>query len=155
MEIFIAIYDPTTGAKLIDETFTHQVETDETEEELHSKINMISASELISAFEHIAPDMGERLCDAVIMQPWKGSILSTAADKIIIPYGKSVGLKPGDVFYVYRNEETIQGFEGQKFFIPGPKTGEIKIVTVHPDRSEAIQLAGENILPGSTIIPKN
>ena len=82
--LLLSANDPTTGAKLIDETFTHQVETEETEEELPSPMNLISVSELISAFEHIAPDMGERLCDAVIMQPWKGSILSTASDKIVI-----------------------------------------------------------------------
>ena len=35
------------------------------------------------------------------------------------------------------------------------ETGEIKIVTVHPDTSEAIQLTGENIVPGNTIVPKH
>lgn len=155
VEIFVAVYDSITGAKLLDETFTHQIETEAIEEELSSSANLIHTSELISAFEQIAPDMGERLCDEIIIQPWQGSILSIDADKIIIPFGTSVGLKPGDVFYVYHNEDAIQGFEGQKFFIPGKKTGEIKIVTVHLDRSEAIQLHGENILPGSTIIPKD
>jgi hypothetical protein len=155
VEVFVSVYDPITGAKILDETFAHQIETEEIEGEVSSTANLINTSELTSAFEQIAPEMGERLCDAVIMQQWQGSILSIAADKIVIPFGKSVGLVPGDIFYVYQNEDTIQGVEGQKFFIPGPKTGEIKIVTVHPDTSEAIQLTGENIVPGNTIVPKH
>ncbi len=155
VEVVVAVYDTITGAKLLDENFTHKIETEDIEGEFSSTANLISASELTSAFEHIASDMGEQLCDAVIMQPWQGSILSIDGDKIVIPSGKSVGIKTGDVFYVYRNDDTIQGFEGQRFFVPGIKTGEIKIITVSPDKSEAVLLTGKNIVPGCSISPKH
>jgi hypothetical protein len=155
VEMSVAVYDTTTGAKLLDESFAHKIETEDIEGDLSSTANLISAPDLTSAFEHIAAGLGEQLCDAVIMQPWQGAILSIDGDKIIIPAGINVGIKAGDVFYVYRNDDTIQGFEGQRFFVPGIKIGEIKIITVSPEQSEAVLLTGKNIVPGCSISPKH
>ena len=62
-----------------------------------------------------------------------------------------MGLKPGDILDVYYSGKTIEGAEGRLFFIPGLKTGEIKITTVHPDRAEAVLFSGNAIQAGSSV----
>jgi len=62
-----------------------------------------------------------------------------------------VGIKSGNIFEVYDSNGVFKGAKGQKFFIPGLKTGEIKITAVYPDSAEAVRFSGQNIQPGSSI----
>jgi hypothetical protein len=84
VQILVEVYDIQTGAKLLDESFIHKIEVDESDLEATSSTSEIWASVIKEAFEHIADDMGEQVCDAVVFQPWNGYITSITADKIII-----------------------------------------------------------------------
>ena len=151
LQIMVEVYDTQTGAKLLDESFIYKIEVDEADLEATSAASEIWASVINEAFEHIAANMGEQVCDAVVLQPWNGYITSITTDNIIISSGKEVGLKPGDIFEVYDSNGIFQGAEDQKFFIPGLKIGEIKITAVYADRSEAIRISDQDIQEGSSI----
>ena len=96
-------------------------------------------------------EMGERICWAIEDQPWNGFIASLAEDKIIISAGSIAGLEPGDELEVFDNSRIIKGRDGQQFFVHGPKTGRIRIVSVNPRTSEAIALSDNGITAGSAV----
>ena len=162
VQIATAIYDSETGAKLLDESFNHRVEVEEAEidvfEETEFKLADLDSKTLdmalTEAFDEIAENMGETICEALEDYTWKGFITSVSDDKIIISSGKTVGLKPGDILEVHRIDEVYQGARDQRFFIPGPKIGEVKITIVSPDTSVAEVVSGQDIKPGNSVIPK-
>ena len=154
VRIATEVYDTETGAKLLDESFVHEVEVDEMDlESIHadSETNALIMSE---AFKAIAEKMGEKICNAIVFQPWKGFIASIDSDKIFLNFGENIGLKIGDLFDVFDNSSIFEGLEGHRFFKPGHKTGEIKITAVYPDTAEAILVSGHDIRPGFCVQPK-
>ena len=154
VRIATEVYDTETGAKLLDESFVHEVEVDEMDLEsiqANSEMNSLIVNE---AFGAIADKMGEKICDAIVSQPWKGFIASVDSNKIFLNFGESIGLKIGDLFDVFDSSIIFEGLEGHRFFKPGVKTGEIKITAVYPDTAEAILVSGHDIRPGFCVQPK-
>jgi hypothetical protein len=154
VRIATEVYDTETGAKLLDESFVHEVEVDEMDLEsirVDSETNALIMGE---AFRAIADKMGEKICNAIVFQPWKGFIASIDSDKIFLNFGENIGLKIGDLFDVFDNSSIFEGLEGHRFFKPGHKTGEIKITAVYPDTAEAILVSGHDIRPGFCVQPK-
>ncbi len=162
VQIATAVYDSETGAKLFDDSFNHRVEVEESESELldesEFKLSELDSKTLdmalTEAFDEIAADMGEAICEALDDHPWRGFVTSISDDKIIISSGKTAGLKPGDILEVYHTDDVYRGAQGQRFFIPGLKTGEVKITIVSPDKSVAVVVSGQDIKPGSSVRPK-
>ena len=154
VQISAQVYDTETAAKLLDESFVHEVEVDEADLDSINTESGIQASIIDEALKAIVDKMGEKICTAVILQPWKGFITSIDAHRIMINSGKKTGLKIGDLFDVFDSSGIFKGAGGQRFFIPGVKVGEIKITTVYPDKAEAILLSGKDIQAGFSIRAK-
>ena len=154
-QIVAEVYDTETGAKLLDESFKREMEIDESDLESTGADDEIKAYIKDDIFKTIAVDMGEKICNAVVLDPWTGYITSIVDDKIILSSGERVGIGPGDIFEVYNSTDTFQGVDGHRFFIPGLKTGEIEITTVYPDTAEAVRISGQDIREGFTVRPKD
>lgn len=154
-QIVAEVYDTETGAKLLDESFMREIEIDESDLESTGADTEIKAYIKDDIFKTIAIDMGEKICNAVVLDPWTGYIASIADDKIILSSGERVGIQPGDIFEVYNSTDTFEGVDGHRFFIPGLKTGEIKITAVYPNTAEAIRISGQDIRAGFTVRPKD
>ena len=155
VQIVAEVYDTETGAKLLDESFMREIEIDESDLESTGADAEIKAYIKDDIFKQIAIDTGEKICNAVVLDPWTGYITSTVDDKIILSSGERVGIKPGDIFEVYNSTDTFQGVDGHRFFIPGLKTGEIEITAVYPDTAEAVLISGQDIRAGFTVRPKD
>ncbi|MBW2489912.1 MAG: hypothetical protein JRE65_02020 [Deltaproteobacteria bacterium] len=154
VRIAAEVFDTETGAKLLDESFVNEIEVDEVDlESIHAdkRMNAIIANE---AFEAIADEMGEKICNAIVFQPWKGFIASIDSKKVYLNFGKNIDLKIGDLFEVFDSSSIFEGLEGHRFFKPGFKTGEIKITAVYADTSEAILVSGHDIRSGFCVRPK-
>jgi len=154
-QIVAEVYDTETGAKLLDESFMREMEIDESDLESTRANDEIKAYIKDDIFKTIAVDMGEKICNAVVLDPWTGYITSIVDDKIILSSGERVGIQPGDIFEVYNSTDTFEGVDGHRFFIPGLKTGEIKITAVHPDTAEAVRISGQDIREGFSVRPKD
>jgi len=154
-QIVAEVYDTETGAKLLDESFMREMEIDESDIESTGADDEIKAYIKDDIFKTIAIDMGEKICNAVVLDPWTGYITAIADDKIILSSGERVGIQPGDIFEVYNSTDTFQGVDGHRFFIPGLKTGEIEITAVYPDTAEAVRISGQDIREGFTVRPKD
>ena len=139
------VYDTETGAKLFDESFIKEIEIDESELAMIKSTMEISIPSINDVLIEALDEMGERICDAVNSQPWKGFIVSVDADQVVISSGQRVGVSPGDTFNVYDNGKIVKGANSHRFIIPGLKKAEIKITSVAPEKAEAVIVSGKNV----------
>lgn len=151
MQMVVEVYDTETAAKLLDEIFSCEIEVNEQEFELIKSKKAEGIAGFKNAFMHIAGIAGEEICDTVAMQPWKGYVVSISGNRIIISSGRKSGLIAGDILEVYAGEKIIKGKDGRRFFVPGLKTGEIKITTVYSDKAAAVSISADDINEGCLV----
>jgi hypothetical protein len=150
-QIVVEVYDTETGAKIFDDSFDDEIQVDKIDLDNLKTGNANEMPVLNDAFLNAVIPMGEKICDAVNIQSWKGYVISSVDDKIIISSGKRSGLILGDQLEVYDSGNIFEGKDSQKFFIPGSKIGEIKITALYPDKAEAALISGKSIKVGSTV----
>ncbi|MBU4185582.1 MAG: hypothetical protein KKC23_05165 [Proteobacteria bacterium] len=150
-QIAVEVYDTETGAKIFDDSFDDEIEVDELDLNNFRTGNANEIPALTDALLNASIPIGEKICDAVSIQPWKGYVISSVEDKIIISSGKRSGLILGDKLEVYDSGNIFEGKDSQKFLIPGPKIGEIKITALYPDKAEATLISGKSITVGSVV----
>ncbi len=155
VQVAIAVYDTETGAKILDENFMHEAEVGEFDFEESGNNSETNAIIFKEAFEQVASGMSEAVCEAVKFQPWRGFLTAVNDNEIIISSGERVGLKQGDILEVYDISNVFQGAQGQRFFVPGLKTGEVEITAVSADKAEAVVVSGDKIKPDSSVRPKD
>lgn len=154
VQIGVEVYDVETGAKLLDESFIREIEMGSTEDEMARPGREADPALVNEAIIQIATEMGNRICEAVEEQAWSGYIISSDGNKIVLSSGEKAGLKSGDILEVHESENIINGAQDQRFFVPGLKTGEIRITDVYPERSEAVSVSGNEIKAGSSVRSK-
>lgn len=150
-QIAIEVYDTETGAKIFDDSFDDKIEVNELDLNNFRTGNANEIPALTDALLNASVPISEKICDAVSIQPWKGYVISSVENKIIISSGKRSGLILGDKLEVYDSGNLFEGKESQKFLIPGPKIGEIKITALYLDKAEASTISGKSIKVGSTV----
>jgi len=150
-QIVVEVYDTETGAKIFDDSFDDEIKVDEIDLDNLRTGNTNEIPALNDALLNTVIPIGEKICDAVNIQPWKGYVISSFEDNIIISSGKRSDLILGDKLEVYDSGNIFEGKDSQKFLIPGPKIGEIKITALYPDRAEATLISGKGIKVGSTV----
>jgi hypothetical protein len=150
-QIVVEVYDTETGAKIFDDSFADEIQVDKIYIDNLRTGNANEIPALNDALLNAVIPIGKKICDAINIQSWKGYVISSVEDSIIISSGKSSGLILGDELEVYDSSNMFEGKDGQKFFIPGPKIGEIKITALYPDKAEASIISGKSIKVGSTV----
>jgi hypothetical protein len=149
--IRVQVFDSATATKILDQTFDRRIEIDELEYDLINNSRAIKLPELSETLHKLLVDIGDNICWAVESLPWIGFLTHIDGEQFIISSGIAVGLQVGDVLTVYDSSKIINGVGGQRFFLPGLKTGEIKIVTISENSAQAERVSGENIQAGSTV----
>ncbi len=155
IQMNIKLYDTETGTKLLDEIISRDVEVEEFDVELFKNRNSFDLFLLEGAFEYFSTTTADKTCDALVVQPWKGYIISISGDKAILSSGAGSGLAPGRVLEVFDSSEIIQGADGQRFIMPGPKTGRIKITAVYDYSAQAVIDAGSEARVGNVVKTKD
>ena len=149
--VSVEVYDTETGTKILDENFNRKVEIEELDYDLMRSEEKLILPDLNETVTDLLAEMGERICWAIEEQPWNGFIASFAGGKVMLSAGDMSGLKPGDELEVFDNTRLLKGRDGQQFFVHGKKIGEIRIVAVEPDRSEAEVVSDNGIKAGSSV----
>jgi hypothetical protein len=139
----IEVYDTETGSKLVDKSFVHEFEIDEVSAQNIRAQKAADLPELFDVIDKIGMEMAYSACESIHGVPWKGFIIDMAGERIILSSGEDAGLKIGQTLDVYTRGDMIEGKTGQRFFLPGAKSGKIEIVAVAPNRAEAVLLFGD------------
>jgi len=157
VQIFIRVEvnDTSTATKLLDETFTRQIEIDDIEYQIIQESDKIELPQLNQTLNKLLTDVGDNICDTIKDQPWTGYITKIEDGKFMIPSGTRTGLKLGDVLEVYDSSRIIEGIGGQRFFTPGLKIGEIQIMAITENQTEAKLVEGDGIKVGGTVRRKD
>jgi len=153
--IRVEVSDTRTATKLLDETFKRQIEIDDIEYQIIQESDEIELPQLNQTLNKLLTDVGDSICDTIKDQPWTGYITKIEDGNFVIPSGTRTGLKLGDILEVFDSSRIIEGIGGQRFFTPGLKIGEIEIVAVTENQSEAKLVDGKQIATGSTVRRKD
>ena len=151
VNIRVEVNDVRTATKLLDNTFVREIEIEDLDYQLIQQSNRIRLPELNETLSKLLADIGSEICHTVKDQPWTGFITKAAEDQFTISSGSEIGLEVGDVLEVYDSSRIIEGVGGQRFFTPGLQIGEIEIVNITRNTSEASLISGKDILKGSTV----
>ncbi|MGD8264480.1 MAG: hypothetical protein PVG08_22395 [Desulfobacterales bacterium] len=147
----IEVYDTLTGTKLLDETFEREIEIDDLEYQIIQEEAALRLPELNETLNELLSDIGDSICYALKGQRWHGYIVKIQDDKYIISSGRQVGLELGDTLEVHDSSRIIEGVGGRRFFTPGLKIGEVQIISITDEQSEATLTSGDDIKEGSTV----
>jgi hypothetical protein len=153
--IRVEMVDTRTATKLLDNTFERRIEIDDIEYQLIKESAKISLPELNETLKKLLTDVGDSICDTIRDQPWTGFITKKEGDKFFISSGSRIGLKAHDVLEVFDSSRIIEGLGGQRFITPGLKIGEIEIVSITENNSEARLIEDNGIIAGSTVRRKD
>jgi len=151
IDMIINLYDAATGTKIYEESIKQQIEIAEHEYDALTGKTPGCVMEFKDKITDALFLIGKSVCGKIKKQPWQGFVISGQGGGITISSGENAGLKTGMVFDAYDAGIIISGADGQKFFMPGQKTGSVKITDVFMDKAEAAILTGDNIKAGSVI----
>jgi hypothetical protein len=149
--IRVEVNDIRTATKLLDHTFTREIEIEDLDYQVIKKSDRIRLPELSNTLSKLLADVADEICHTVKDQPWTGFITKAVGDQFTISSGSEIGLEVGDVLEVYDSSRIIEGVGGQRFITPGLQIGEIEIVNITTSTSEARLVSGKNITKGSTV----
>lgn len=143
VRVSVVVYDTATGAKLLDETSEHRTEVDDMGDFDPLRSEELMLPSVRAALDLLADSAAERVCQRLHALSWRGFIVAREADRLVLSSGAAIGLKPGTVLEIFDDSTTIEGAQGQKFFLPGLKIGEAKVSAVTEWQAEAALLSGE------------
>ncbi len=154
VQLNIAVYSTETGAKLLDEIVTLQREVDGAEYDAIASKDAAGVYELAEALEEIADTGAEMSCETLRETGWKGYVVNVEGERISFAPGREAGVRTGDIFEVFDSGEIIENRFGQRFLLPGKKTGEIRVTTVKNGKAEAEPLGEIYVKTGFVVRPK-
>lgn len=154
VQLNIALYSTQTGAKLLDEIVTLQTEVDGAEYEAIAAKDSAGVYELTEALEEIADTGGDLACETVREASWQAFVLDVEGERISFAPGRESGVRTGDTFEVFDSGEIIENRYGQRFLVPGKKTGDIRVTTVFIGKAEAEPLGEIYVKTGFIVRPK-
>ena len=144
LHLQLAVYDTSTGAKILDETVI---------EKIHTPAAQGDQPDINATLKTLSTRAAGRIVSALSGLKWTSCITDVTATDIRIPSGSRAGLTPGNLFEVF-DTRVMEGALGRQFIVRSQKTGEIKITEVNPSGSAAVQLSGGRLRTGSIVIPK-
>ena len=151
VNIRVEVNDTRTATKLLDYTFVRDVEVEELDYQMIQQNDRLRMPALSETLGKLLADIGSEICHTVKDQPWTGFITNAGKDRFSISSGSEIGLAVGTVLEVYDSSRIIEGIGGHRFFTPGLQIGEIEIVSITPNTSEARLVSGKDIPKGSTV----
>jgi len=148
--IQVNMYASETGAKLLSEAYNREIEINDSEFQALSQGSVENSPVVMDVLEELAENIAEDVCERLDDTAWIGFVARVAGDTVTLSSGADVGLKPGIRLALY-NSDRIFKTPGGRFFVPGTKTGEIEITTVHPHTAEATLLPDSKAGPGYVV----
>jgi len=137
VEVSFAVYDPFTGAKIIDDVVETSTKVSEDDSIAFAAGEAVEIDNLNEIIEEIGSDLGERAAEILNDQPWLTSVVEVEGDRILLSAGTQSGLQGGERLAVFEGRRTIDGQNGERFIVPGNKVGDLEVVRVSEQVSEA------------------
>ncbi|MGD9212666.1 MAG: hypothetical protein PVI90_17920 [Desulfobacteraceae bacterium] len=152
--IFIDVYDTHDASKIFSQAILKEFEIKAEDADKIKTEGKVDLSLIKEHIEEIAENAGVDVCDAVDGSIWKGFVTESNNKEVTLSCGSVQGIRSGDQFEIFDSSRTMDNYQGQKFFVPGYKIGEIEISQVRNNHSKAKVLTSDPLPVGSIVIPK-
>lgn len=130
VHVELTLYDTETGAKLLEEYYSREIEISPEQFQDVRQGNMEAVrNEVETLINELALSAAEDFCKAMSEQPFKTFVADMADGKIRLTSGSDVGLVKGKRLCVYDSSRIIDSKTGHRFYIHGLKTGTVRIVS--------------------------
>lgn len=148
-----SIYDAITGARLALGILIDEIDIDVYEAEMVRSGQVVEFPDLAETAAAMGEALGERMIEAANDSLWTTSVVALTNDACVLPVGGEAGIAEGDRFTVLDGSGMLTGLDGQRYIVPGPKTGDVVIGQVAPRRSLARPESGPLPPQGSILVP--
>jgi Flagellar assembly protein T, C-terminal domain len=144
-ELSFSVYDACTGAMVVDKVVESSTSISKDDYNTMKSGKTTAIARIDDVISDIGEDMGEYAAKVLKDQPWQTAVTGVQGDRIYLSTGTSSGLQSGDRLAVFSGRRIIDGQDGERFVVPGPEVGEIEIVRVTAQTSEAkVQKASDS-----------
>lgn len=150
-QVAIDVYDTLTGAKLLYESLSEEVEIDEYQHDAVRAGKIQDSTEMEEAIGLLAERAADKICESMAQVPWIGYVTEADASGLTLSAGADAGLEADMVFEVFPCQRIYRGNSDQEFFVPGLVQGRIRITAVHADHSEAVLDSGTPPAAGDAV----
>ncbi|MGD9972618.1 MAG: hypothetical protein AB7S77_06120 [Desulfatirhabdiaceae bacterium] len=147
----VAIYDSETSAKLLNQSYPYDFNTDSNDIEAIRQSRLDEVSGLTDAIDRSLVIVSKEICKTLKTTPWKGFITQVTDNVITLSSGAGAGLKAGQELMAYAPGEAISGTAGQSYLLQGKKTGKIRITRVMEDQAEAESMGDTVVESGGMV----
>lgn len=111
-----------------------------------------NTAKIRKAFETMADQAAEGLCPAICNQIWAGFGIAATSDSITIHSGANDGIETGTTLDVWSPGEAVKSVDGIEYWLPGHKTGKVKMVSVTADTATGKVVSGSIDGAGSILL---
>jgi hypothetical protein len=136
-ELSFSVYDPFTGAKIIDKVIESSTPVSRAEYDAMKSGRAVAIEDFDDYITDMGADIGESAAEVLEDQPWQATLIGVTGDRVFLSVGASAGLRGGDRLTVFEGRRMLDGQNGERFVVPGPEVGMIRIVHVAQGVSEA------------------
>jgi hypothetical protein len=151
VQIAVDVYDTQTGAKLLYESITGEMEIEEYDYDATTAGDGEDTTFINSVLDDLAEQTAEKICDAFAALPWVGFVVEAGESAFKISSGSLAGLVEGQVLDVFTAGKVFATASGQEYLVPGPKIGALRIQAVRPEQADAVSLSGKPPVVGDTV----
>jgi len=149
--IRVAMYDVETGAKFLSENYSEEIEISNTEFAALATGTVANSPLVMKAFRELSENIADDICEILSDTPWIGFVTRVDKHVVTLSSGADVGLVPGKKLELYSSDKILTGPHGNRFYIPGTKSGGIEVVEVNPHSSRARLLPESAAGPGYAV----
>ncbi len=146
-------YDTFTAAKIFSHVQEETISIKPDEYQFYqsaSNGNLPVATKTLAA---MAEAMGKRSTREIMIRPWISMVAAVQGEQVTLAAGREDGLKKGDRFTVIEARRVMTSQSGEKFIVPGYKTGTIHLTEVDERRSLADADGPADIQTGDMVLP--
>jgi hypothetical protein len=136
-ELSFSVYDPFTGSKIVDKVVETSTPVDRSDYDALRSGKDVSIADFDETIADIGSDIGEHTADVLADQPWQTAVIGVQGGRVFLSAGTSAGLRGGERLAVFQGRRMMDGQNGERFIVPGPEVGMIRIVRVTEGVSEA------------------
>jgi len=141
VELTFSVYDPFTGAKILDDVVETSTKISEDDSIAFASAEAVEIENLNETIADVASDLGEHAAKVLNDHPWQTSVVGVEGGRILLSAGTQSGLRAGDRLAVFEGRRIIDGQNGERFIVPGNKIGDLEVVNVAEQVSEAKEQA--------------
>ncbi|MFZ5572395.1 MAG: hypothetical protein ACOZF0_18500 [Thermodesulfobacteriota bacterium] len=139
----IVLLDSETGAKLLDDNYNAESEiTARQYKRLKAGDRSLELPLIADAMKQVAADAGEALCETLRTHPAKFFPAGMSGNSLRLTAGRNAGLEKGIELDAYQHGDVMTGKDGQRFAIPGTRTGTVRILSVTESEAAAEIISG-------------